>query len=175
MSELSRLVAALLRGDLGVPSALLPRISRLEALFRSRFTGQADSKVFLGFVPGRIEILGKHTDYAGGHSIVCAINKGFLFLAGPNELGRIRMAEDSNEFEDLDFTLEPSLRPAAGSWANYPNDHGTEARGELQWGPQNDGGGHRFFKRHARGERDERLFRSHDDDVLRDILDKPAA
>jgi galactokinase len=120
MSELSRLVAALLRGDLGVPSALLPRISRLEALFRSRFTGQADSKVFLGFVPGRIEILGKHTDYAGGHSIVCAINKGFLFLAGPNELGRIRMAEDSNEFEDLDFTLEPSLRPAAGSWANYP-------------------------------------------------------
>ena len=28
-------------------------------------------------VPGRIEVLGKHTDYAGGRSLVCAIEKGF--------------------------------------------------------------------------------------------------
>jgi galactokinase len=120
MNELDRLVVALRQGDLLVPSALLPRIARLETLFRSRFAGQGDSRVFLGFVPGRIEILGKHTDYAGGHSIVCAIDRGFLFLAGPNGIGRIRMAEDSAEFAALDFPLEPSLQPPAGSWANYP-------------------------------------------------------
>ncbi len=33
------------------------------------------------FVPGRVEILGKHTDYAGGRSIVCAAEKGILLLA----------------------------------------------------------------------------------------------
>lgn len=29
------------------------------------------------FIPGRIEFLGKHTDYCGGRSIVCAIDRGF--------------------------------------------------------------------------------------------------
>ncbi|HEX6943313.1 MAG TPA: galactokinase family protein, partial [Gemmatimonadaceae bacterium] len=29
------------------------------------------------WVPGRIEILGKHTDYAGGRSLVCALERGF--------------------------------------------------------------------------------------------------
>ena len=29
------------------------------------------------FVPGRIEVLGKHTDYAGGRSLTCAAERGF--------------------------------------------------------------------------------------------------
>lgn len=29
------------------------------------------------FIPGRIEIVGKHTDYCGGRSMVCAIDRGF--------------------------------------------------------------------------------------------------
>ncbi len=28
------------------------------------------------FVPGRIEFLGKHTDYAGGRSLLCAVAQG---------------------------------------------------------------------------------------------------
>ena len=31
------------------------------------------------WVPGRIEVVGKHTDYAKGKSIVCAIDRGFVF------------------------------------------------------------------------------------------------
>ncbi|HNQ14123.1 MAG TPA: galactokinase family protein [Pyrinomonadaceae bacterium] len=31
------------------------------------------------FVPGRIEFLGKHTDYCGGESIVCPIDRGFSY------------------------------------------------------------------------------------------------
>ncbi len=30
------------------------------------------------YVPGRIEVLGKHTDYAGGRSLVCACERGFV-------------------------------------------------------------------------------------------------
>ena len=29
------------------------------------------------FVPGRIEVLGKHTDYAGGLTLTCAVERGF--------------------------------------------------------------------------------------------------
>lgn len=32
------------------------------------------------FVPGRIEILGKHTDYVGGRSIITATEKGFCIV-----------------------------------------------------------------------------------------------
>ena len=36
--------------------------------------------VFRAFVPGRIELFGKHTDYAGGRSLVCAVDRGFHLL-----------------------------------------------------------------------------------------------
>jgi galactokinase len=35
------------------------------------------------FVPGRIELLGKHTDYAGGSSLLVATERGFSFRAEP--------------------------------------------------------------------------------------------
>ncbi|HUG41104.1 MAG TPA: galactokinase family protein [Longimicrobiales bacterium] len=35
------------------------------------------------FVPGRIELLGKHTDYAGGSSLLVAVDRGFSFEAEP--------------------------------------------------------------------------------------------
>ncbi|MCA1563080.1 MAG: galactokinase [Acidobacteria bacterium] len=34
------------------------------------------------WVPGRLEVFGKHTDYAGGRTIVAAVPRGFAFLAG---------------------------------------------------------------------------------------------
>ena len=34
------------------------------------------------FIPGRIEVLGKHTDYCGGSSIVCEIERGFHATVG---------------------------------------------------------------------------------------------
>lgn len=66
-------------------------------LFSQKFASGADPEVALGFVPARIEVAGKHTDYAGGHTLVCAIDKGFLFVAGANQQGKIRMVEDSPE------------------------------------------------------------------------------
>ena len=33
------------------------------------------------FVPGRIEVLGKHTDYAGGRSLLAAVDRGITFTA----------------------------------------------------------------------------------------------
>ncbi|HEX7780086.1 MAG TPA: galactokinase family protein, partial [Vicinamibacterales bacterium] len=35
------------------------------------------------FVPGRIEIFGKHTDYAGGRSLLCTVPRGFAVAARP--------------------------------------------------------------------------------------------
>jgi len=89
-------------------------------LFRDRFASSLDPAVTLGFVPGRVEVAGKHTDYAGGHTLVCAIDKGFLFVAGANSSGAIRIVEDSLEFDSVEFPFTASIEPPLGRWENYP-------------------------------------------------------
>jgi galactokinase len=52
----------------------------LRARFASRRSSQAEgvlptSAASAYFVPGRIEVVGKHTDYAGGRSLLAATSK----------------------------------------------------------------------------------------------------
>lgn len=93
---------------------------RLLDILALRFGGSASRRIAFGFVPGRIEVLGRHTDYAGGRGLVCAVSRGFLFAAASNALGRVRLFEESREFEPVDFPLRPSITPVVGAWANYP-------------------------------------------------------
>jgi galactokinase len=41
------------------------------------------------FVPGRIEIFGKHTDYAGGRSLLAAVPRGIAVIARPRADGQV--------------------------------------------------------------------------------------
>jgi galactokinase len=71
------------------------------------------------FVPGRIEVLGKHTDYAGGRSLLCALERGFCLLATPRADAEIRIV-DAGLDSQIAFRLDGELKPAEGQWANYP-------------------------------------------------------
>jgi len=71
------------------------------------------------FVPGRIEFLGKHTDYAGGRSLVCAIERGICFVARPRR-DRLVTVHDVVSNELVRLELSPSLEIPAGSWQTYP-------------------------------------------------------
>jgi len=71
------------------------------------------------FVPGRIEVLGKHTDYAGGRSMVAAAERGFCLVASPRRDNHVAVI-DAVCNEAAQFTLEPDLTPNAGHWSNYP-------------------------------------------------------
>ena len=71
------------------------------------------------FVPGRLECLGKHTDYAGGRSLICAIERGFVLVCTAREDERIRIIE-ANTAEQVEFEISPELTPRMGHWANYP-------------------------------------------------------
>ena len=95
-------------------------IESLHALLSSWAPGRGDRSVTAGFVPGRIEVFGRHTDYAGGRTIVCAIDRGFAFAAALRTDRRIRIREDSQEFEPVEFELDPDLHPVVGQWTNYP-------------------------------------------------------
>ena len=95
-------------------------VRRLLAMLGELHRAGTGSEVVIGFVPGRVEVLGRHTDYAGGRSLVCAIDRGFLFAASARPDRTVRMREDSREFGETSFPLSPSLRPDQGHWTSYP-------------------------------------------------------
>jgi galactokinase len=71
------------------------------------------------FVPGRIEVLGKHTDYAGGRTMVAAVERGFAIVAVPRD-DRQTTIIDAESGQTVRFLIDPELKPPAGSWSNYP-------------------------------------------------------
>jgi galactokinase len=71
------------------------------------------------FVPGRIELLGKHTDYAGGSSIVAATDRGFCFVACARSDQEINLT-DAVSGEISGFSFSADLQPTQGHWSNYP-------------------------------------------------------
>jgi len=71
------------------------------------------------FVPGRIEILGKHTDYAGGKSIVVALQYGFCIVAIKRN-DRQLVITDIASNEKVQFEFSAEIEPEAGRWSNYP-------------------------------------------------------
>ncbi|HEX5410018.1 MAG TPA: galactokinase family protein [Gemmatimonadaceae bacterium] len=71
------------------------------------------------FVPGRVEVLGKHTDYAGGRSLLMAVEQGICLVAAPRRDSTIRIrALDSDQ--EISFQLDACPEPVAGHWSNYP-------------------------------------------------------
>jgi galactokinase len=88
-----------------------------------RFPDAGNRVVFRWWVPGRIEFLGKHTDYAGGRSIVCAAERGICVLASPRNDGHLRVHDAvSNETVSCDLADYSSLGAEAkesGSWHTY--------------------------------------------------------
>ena len=69
------------------------------------------SKLSRFWVPGRLEIMGKHTDYCGGHSLLCAVPLGFAVVATPTPAASSITIHTRLESKDLQITLplDPEL------------------------------------------------------------------
>ena len=72
------------------------------------------------WVPGRLEVFGKHTDYAGGRTLVCAVPRGFAVVARPRDDGMLHVV-DARRVQDV--TLVPAhstaTSPAFTGWRHY--------------------------------------------------------
>ena len=113
-------LGALERGGLSPAAAAAksPLFARVAAaLVQSGRAPENDVHAF--FVPGRIEVLGKHTDYAGGRSVVAAVERGFCMVAAPRDDARVTvMAVESGE--RIECELDAELVVPESGWANYP-------------------------------------------------------
>ncbi len=71
-------------------------------------------------VPGRIEVLGKHTDYAGGRSLLVAVERGFCVAAAPRTDSLVRLL-DVGRGDEVTLSLDPRAEAVTSPhWAIYP-------------------------------------------------------
>ncbi len=88
--------------------------------FERVFGGTEDCRVF--FAPGRVNLIGEHTDYNGGHVFPCALTIGTYGVARTNGMDTCRFysMNFSNQgikavnLDELEYDKE------AYNWANYP-------------------------------------------------------
>lgn len=71
-------------------------------------------------VPGRIEVLGKHTDYAGGRSLLAAVERGFCVVSAPRPDTVVHLT-DLGRADEVSLNLdEGAVSLATPHWAIYP-------------------------------------------------------
>lgn len=93
-------------------------ITKLTNAFREIFDAQPERAFF---APGRINLIGEHTDYNGGHVFPCAITYGTYTVARKREDNLIRLY--SVNFPDkgiIEFDLTQLDYEKKHNWANYP-------------------------------------------------------
>src|SRR4051794_1126609 len=79
----------------------------------------AANDVYAWWVPGRLEVFGTHTDYAGGHTLICAVPRGFAMLARRRVDGLLRIVDAARNQDVSLLPGQPISDPAQSSGAGW--------------------------------------------------------
>ncbi|MBR4158349.1 MAG: galactokinase [Oscillospiraceae bacterium] len=93
-------------------------VEEVLSTFMHLFGGGASPRLF--FAPGRVNLIGEHTDYNGGHVFPCALTLGTFCAARPRVDKKLRLF--SLNFQDAGLVETEITRATplpGGSWANY--------------------------------------------------------
>lgn len=93
-------------------------INKLKSDFKRIFEIESE-EVF--FSPGRVNLIGEHTDYNGGHVFPCALSFGTYGVVAKRNDKKVRMY--SLNFEDIglvEFDLDSIKYDKTHDWVNYP-------------------------------------------------------
>lgn len=93
--------------------------SKLLKKFNEIFGGEGEVHSY--FAPGRVNLIGEHTDYNGGHVFPCALSIGTYGLARKRQDNKLRFY--SVNFEKLgviETSIEDLVPSDSAGWTNYP-------------------------------------------------------
>jgi galactokinase len=86
---------------------------------------EAGAAEHLFWVPGRLEVFGKHTDYAGGQTLVSAVPRGFVVAVARRGDGRVHIIDAVRRQDvwidgrETDRGANPESGHAQTGWRNY--------------------------------------------------------
>jgi galactokinase len=94
--------------------------ARAEALATQlRLSGRA-GKLFAIRAPGRVNLIGEHTDYSGLPVMPIAIDRSTIIVAASRGDSMVELRNADGNFPAREFRVEASIPPyATGDWANY--------------------------------------------------------
>ena len=93
-------------------------LDEMQEVFREKF-GAAQTHAY--FSPGRVNLIGEHTDYNGGHVFPCAISLGTYALVAPRTDGISRLySMNVPEQGVVQFPMHGAVKSDVYGWANYP-------------------------------------------------------
>ena len=94
-------------------------VEKLQNKFAEVFGTEGEAHVY--FAPGRVNMIGEHTDYNGGHVFPCALTIGTYGVVRKREDNKLRFY--SMNFEQLgvlESSLEDLVPSKEADWTNYP-------------------------------------------------------
>ena len=91
-------------------------VQELKSAFESAY-GKAADAVY--FSPGRVNLIGEHTDYNGGSVFPCALSFGTYLLLAKNDK-KVLNFKSLNQPELISLGFDQLTTRLEKSWANYP-------------------------------------------------------
>ena len=93
-------------------------LKKLHELFYEYFGDQINTPRCF-FAPGRVNLIGEHTDYNGGFVLPCALQYGTYLLIRRNDDEVVRLASTNMEYR-AEIPVQDLSTKIAGQWVNYP-------------------------------------------------------
>ena len=94
--------------------------SRYHEALRTFKVRYGPGEIFIFRAPGRVNLIGEHTDYNHGYVMPAALDKDILLLARPRPDHQVRVANVETGFSQFDFAIGSDIAPGpTGSWENY--------------------------------------------------------
>lgn len=81
--------------------------------------GNSDRLPYLYFAPGRVNLIGEHTDYNGGFVLPCALQHGTYLAVRTIDEPVVRLASTNVDFK-TDIPLTGNFNRTGNEWVNYP-------------------------------------------------------
>ncbi len=93
-------------------------INELKEIFYKNY-GKNKNELFVYFAPGRVNIIGEHTDYNGGFVLPCALSFGTYLLIRKSKNNQIDFFSTNFDFS-ADIPINKLKKKINGEWVNYP-------------------------------------------------------
>jgi galactokinase len=96
------------------------QVERYTAVLKEFAFLYGPGEVWLFRAPGRVNLIGEHTDYNGGYVLPVALNKDITLALRPRKDNWIHLHNSEAEFAPFSLAIKPEIALGeAGEWRNY--------------------------------------------------------